>query len=229
MSGGSANTIEHWYDPQVTRLADDLYTRVRAWGIKRNDVTVIGGAAVRELVKPPHSVPTQDIDIVLQSQAALDDFRGHFKEWGIAWRRKGRTTFKDCRFVDRDPYPPIIDVFTTDLSIGDWIFTMEKATNLEPEANGQGFLPSLEYLVKSKVRAVPRRDGPTAEAKRAKDLFDVHQLVHYNKDETPANELRARIPFGFREPVAKFIEPAVKQRPDLESDYRRLARWLSTP
>lgn len=193
-------------------------------------MTVIGGAAVRELVKPPHSVPTQDIDIVLHTAAALDDFQTHFAEWGIAWRRKGCTTFKDCRFTDRDPYPPIVDVFTTDLTIGERLFTLQKATNVEPEAVGQRFLPTLEFLLRTKLRAVPRRDGMVAEDKRAKDLFDIHQLVFYNKDETPSNLLRGQIPLDLRRSAAVgFIEPVIQHRPELEATYRRIQRWLTMP
>lgn len=222
--------IEEWYDPAVTRRTEEFYGKIRAWGIQRRDVTVIGGAAVRELVKPPHSVPTQDIDLVLQTQAALDDFQTHFPAWGISWRRKGRTTFKECRFIDRAPYPPIIDVFTTDLAIGERLFTMQKASNLEPEAQGQSFLPTLEYLLRTKLRAVHHRDGETAQDKRAKDLLDIHLLVFRNAAETPSTDLRARLPLELRRAAATgFIEPAIAFRPQLEADYRRIQRWLITP
>jgi hypothetical protein len=151
--------VADWYRPHETERAHALYDNVRAWGGDRRDVTVIGGVAVHELVRPAVRMRSRDLDLVLHSNAALASFEGQFARWGIAWRRHGRNTFKECRFVDAEAFPPVIDVFTTDAEVGAARFGLHKGRNVLAEVQGQGFLPTLPKLLQLKVRAVEARQG----------------------------------------------------------------------
>ncbi len=169
---------------------------------------------------------SRDIDIVLHSNHTLSDFESQFSKWGIAWRRKGRSTFKECRFVDADPYPPIIDVFTTDAEIGAHLFTMHRSQNVAPEVKGQGFLPAVPVLLRLKVRAVPPRSGEDSEDKRAKDLLDIYHLVFQSQANTPPLWFLGQVEARDRLDAAKYVAAASSRRPAHREAYDLVSQWL---
>jgi hypothetical protein len=221
--------VADWYRPHETERAHALYDNVRAWGGDRRDVTVIGGVAVHELVRPAVRMRSRDLDLVLHSNAALASFEGQFARWGIAWRRHGRNTFKECRFVDAEAFPPVIDVFTTDAEVGAARFGLHKGRNVLAEVQGQGFLPTLPKLLQLKVRAVEARQGAEAGDKRAKDLVDVYHLVFENVQFVPPLALHAHVPRRDREAAAAHLGAARRLRPLFARQYTTLERWLLHP
>lgn len=218
--------MPEWYPVDRTDQTTALYEKVKVWAARRNDVTIIGGLAVWELVTPQVRMRSRDIDIVLHTQQALQAFQTQFPAWGIKWRRKGRTTYKECIFIDAPPGPPVIDVFTTDADIGHSLFTMNRSDNVLPSLAGQGFLPRLTTLLSLKIRAIPDRSGADAEDKRAKDLLDVHRIVFHNLAGVPPQDLLVAAGLADREKAASNVPAAKKRMPAYAREYDEVRAWL---
>lgn len=190
---------------------------------------MIGGAAVAESVLLPFRMRTRDIDIVLQSEDALNAFEANFAAWQIKWRRKGRNTFKECRFVDGEAFPPVVDVFTTDAEIGARVFTIHRSENVLPEVQGQAFVPSLAVLLGLKLRALQQRFGPDSEDKQAKDLLDLYHLVFHNQQGLTPLELLDAVPPADRRAAGVLLVAARRPRVEFAEQYAAIGDWLRRP
>lgn len=211
-----------FYSPSDVERSARLYSSVREWGLQRKDVTLIGGWAVYELVEDTARIQSRDLDLVLHDERALKAFEARFEEWGLAWRRSGRTVFKECRFRDAEPFPPIIDVFTSSLDIGAAFFTTQKATNVKP-AKDQAFLPTLEYLLRDKLEVAPLRTDPD---KSAKDLLDIALLLTRNRAGKTPGSLADLVREGDRRRIPALLRASAKQFPGYAAEFRTVSRWL---
>ena len=220
--------MSEFYPEALTARSWELYRRIKAWGQRRSDATLIGGWAVFELVTPGEGVRSRDIDVVLQSPDALWDFDAHCKEWNLVWRTRGRRPFKELRFPDDEEI--VVDAFTTDAEIGAAKFGMHKVENCKPSATGQAFLPDLRFLLRDKAQAaLERGNRADAESKAPKDLLDLFLLVNHNRAGVPPRDLRGFLDPEERQRVAGLIAPSRAIRPDYDVEFRALERWLRQP
>lgn len=218
--------MAEFYPDELVARSRDLWERVKTWASPRDDVTALGGWAVYECVDPDLAQQSKDVDLLLHSQAALDGFRKLMPECDLVWRRKGRTTFKDCHFKDDPKRRIVVDIFTTDPSIGATLFDMQSGTNLKP-ARYEGFLPNVEFLLRDKIETIPLRSGwDDPSAKRLKDLLDVRLLVYHNRARRPSSNLRDRIPAETRRLAAEHVGPLSEAFPDYHEELAQVGRWL---
>lgn len=215
-----------FYPAELVARSRELWELVKAWGAGRDDVTALGGWATFELVDPEQAQQSKDVDLLFRSQAALDGFRKRMPEWNLVWRRKGRTTFKDCHFKDDSERRIVVDVFTTEPSIGAKLFAMQSGTNVKP-APKEGFLPSVEFLLRDKIETIPLRSGwDDPNAKRLKDFLDVRLLVFHNRAGHSSSELHSRIPTNVCERAAEHAAPLKKEFPEYDEELTQVGRWL---
>jgi hypothetical protein len=218
--------VAEFYPEELVKRSHELWEAFKTWGSARTDLTALGGWAVYELVNPTLAHQSKDVDLLFHSQAALDDFRRRMPGWHLAWRRKGRTTFKDCHFKDDPERRIVVDVFTTDSSIGASLFSMQKGTNVKT-ATYQGFLPDLGFLLRDKIDTIPMRSGwDHPQAKRLKDLLDVRLLVYHNRKGRLATELRDLVPVEARKSAAEFTHALSNDHPEYREEIAQVQRWL---
>ncbi len=216
---------DEFYDAVALRVSKELYEKIRAWALAAGGVTIIGGWAVYELVEPGYQRQSRDVDIVLHSQAALDSFNSQINGWGLRWRTHGRDTFKECCFIDGPDFPPIVDVFTTDPSIGQRRFQVNAGSNIK-EAPGQGLIPTLGFLALDKLRTIPLRSGMEADEKRAKDFLDLHDLVFHNREGRLPADLARPEAKPARASALKFLDEARRMRTVFGRELTDVAKWL---
>lgn len=216
--------LAEFYEPGVLDRGHALYDTIRAWATRRDDVVVIGGWAVLELVVPLRAMQSRDVDILLQTEEALRDFSRSLDGWGLRWRTHGRTRFKDCHFKDDPERAIMVDVFTHE-RFGDHLFGRQAITNIK-RADAQGFVPALAWLIRDKVDTVPLRRERDAVDKRAKDLLDVGALVFWNKEGALPGALRAGVPERERHRAGAFVAEAAARYPRFEEELDAVRRWL---
>jgi hypothetical protein len=198
-----------------------VYLGIKAWGVQRRDVNLIGGWAVKEHVGPL-AFESRDVDVILHTAEAFRSFNEKLPAWGLAWRKSGRRTFKECYLRGTDPFPPMVDVFTTDPSIGARLFSMLSGGNVKPSM-GPTWLPSLEEILRDKVETVAVRR--TAD-KSAKDLLDVWLLITHNREgKTPADLLGVATPED-RAAAARKVRDSAEAYPLFADRFRDVGRWL---
>ncbi len=218
--------MTEFYPEDLVRRSRELWKSVNAWGPMRDDVTALGGWAVYELADPKMAHQSKDVDLLFHSPSALDAFRQMMPGWRLVWRRKGRTVFKDCHFQDDPERRIIVDVFTTDSSIGANLFAMQSGTNVKP-ATYHGFIPDLGFLLLDKINTIPLRSGwDDPEGKRLKDLLDVRLLVYHNREGRLAAELRDLVPAEARIRAAEFTGELSDAHPDYREELAQVDRWL---
>ena len=217
---------EH-YDARVLARTKELYQQIRAWAIARGDVSLIGGWAVYEHVAPGKAKQSRDVDIVLHSEAALNDLVLRIGGWNLAWRPAGRKLrFPDAHFKDEDPLVFRLDVFTSQSNATwDSLFGRQGAGNIK--ACPSTYLPSLEWLISDKLQTVHLRRGADARDKQAKDLIDTHHLVFHNKGNFTPGSLAIHVAEVLRRHAMRHIAEAVATRPEYEEELQQLENWLA--
>jgi hypothetical protein len=211
---------------ELVRQSRQLWESVKTWGSARDDVTALGGWAVYELVDPKMAHQSKDVDLLFHSQSAFDAFRKCMPRWHLTWRGKGRTVFKDCHFKTDPQRRIVVDVFTTDSSIGASLFAMQSGTNVKP-ATYRGFVPDLGFLLRDKIDTIPVRSGwDDPEGKRLKDLLDVRLLVYHNRAGRLASELRDLVPAEARMRAAEFTDGLSDAHPEYREELAQMDRWL---
>lgn len=219
--------MPEFYAEEQIRKSRALYERIRAWGSARSGVTLIGGWAVYELVRPGLAQQSRDVDLVLHNEETLLDFDQRLPEWGLQWRRRGRTTFMDCHFIEDPNREIVVDIFTTG-PFGQHFFSTLAGSNLK-DAAGQGFVPTLPYLLLDKVRTVPLRHDRDASRKQLKDLLDVGNLAFRNREGIEPAALAQVVPHAARLKAAGIAKQLRKEFPPFRSQLDEAIDWLSIP
>lgn len=220
--------MPEFYAAHLTLKSQELYGHVKAWAASRGAVTVWGGWAVYELVKPPMNYRSRDVDIILHTQAALDDLISHAGEWGLVLDIDPLDRIAFLRFKE-DPTRTIqVDLFTS-FPLGYDYFGGKATVYHKPIANAQ-LLPPLPALLLDKVRTVSLRQGRDAYEKQAKDLLDIHRLAFHNREGRPAPELLKHVPLADRREAGRGrIDRCKKSHPGFEQDYEEVGQWLERP
>lgn len=218
--------MAEFYPEDLVRRSRALWESVKAWGSTQDDVTALGGWAAYELVDPKMAHQSKDVDLLFHSASALDAFRKRMSGWRLAWRRKGRTVFKDCHFEGDPERRIVVDVFTTDSSIGANLFAMQSGTNVKP-ATYRSFIPELGFLLRDKINTIPLRSGwDDPQGKRLKDLLDVRLLVYHNREGRLATELREVVPAEARTRAAEFTDELSDAHPEYRDELAQVDHWL---
>lgn len=220
-----------YYDPQVLERSRRLYEQIRPWVWGRSDVTLIGGWAVFELVDPDHALQSRDVDLVMHTMEALTEFNRSMKEWGLVWRRWGRTRFNDCIMRDDPKKEIVVDVlqgndFRHSFFGGHRMWGVETVKRVKSE----GPLPSLEWLINDKLATIPKRTRD-AEDKRLKDFIDVHNLVFFNRTGISPRQLHRTARDLDR--TSRYLEDARTRDKEtyggaFHEELTRLADWFAT-
>lgn len=217
---------EH-YSKETLGRTKDLYATISTWAKARGDVSVIGGWAVYEHVEPGKAMQSRDVDIVMHSEAALQDLWARTSDWNLVWRTKGRSTFPDAHFKDEEPLIFRLDVFTTQTNpTWDNGFRRHGAGNVKQCP--AGYLPPIEWLITDKLRTVHVRTGPDAADKCAKDLIDIHNLVFHNKAGMTPGSLARRVATDLRRNALPRVDESVHTHPRYRDELRLLTDWLAS-
>lgn len=218
--------MNEFYAEGTLATSRRLYETIGPWAKHRSDVTLIGGWAVYELVNPARAMQSRDIDLIFHNQAALLAFDQRLPEWGLAWRTHGRNRFNDCHLADDPEKNIVVDVFL-DHPFEQRLFKGRKAAMglAIKSADGNGYLPRLDYMIHDKVTTVPLRQRDRV-SKQAKDLLDIHALVFHNRAGTPPMELLQSASLAGRRRAAEALPGAMDLRPQNRVELEEVSRWL---
>lgn len=103
--------MSEFYDEATLAVSRRLYDAISRWAQPRGDITLLGGWAVHELVKPGRAMQSRDIDIIFHDNDALLAFDQAMPAWNLQWRTHGRNRFNDCHLMDDPTRTIVVDVF----------------------------------------------------------------------------------------------------------------------
>lgn len=153
-------------------------------------ISLLGGWAVYELVKPEHAMESQDIDILVHHQVAWNEAIPFLEHSGYRWRwitnadGQQRDHCLEHEFHER----MVADVFYSD-KIGDdfvrKLFSTGWMTGFKSHPY-EGFVPSVETTLFDKLETLPKRLDPS---KALKDALDARALLLYNRKGVSVREI----------------------------------------
>lgn len=155
-------------------------------------MSLLGGWAVYELVKPEHAMESQDIDILIHHQAAWNEAIPFLEQSGYSWRWITNADGQQRDHCLEHEYHEamVADVFYGD-KIGDdfvrALFSTGWMTGFKSHPY-EGFVPSVETTLFDKLETLLKRTDP---AKAIKDALDARALLLHNRNGARPRDLLA--------------------------------------
>lgn len=214
-----------FYPFEVLRESRRVYDGIREWAAE-NPATLIGGWAVFEWVDERIHRQSRDVDVVLHTEEACRSFDRLLPDLNLVWDLDGKQKRMACHRGDDREKDILVDVFTPEPFTG---FFRRHGSDNPAKPAAFGLFPPVEFLLGDKITTVPKRQGADATLKKAKDLVDIRDLVHFNRQGTLPRQLLLASTKRARELASFEVPRALEEAPDFKTELSEALDWLRQP